>query len=246
MLGRKKQQMPLQWCASNCHWCSTYGACARSAQIHKQHFTYSNYNRVESCQQVFCILKEHLRKQICKKWIPHMLEDDQYAMCVLYSTHFQQWWGGGGIPWSHFDVGQNIDEWQSVEWQSPISLKEKTASYNHGAQSCSPATGLFFIFSFHTVGLLGVAGISSVFPGPNPMWLLLIPSGEEATCTDHTLNLQISIMLSRNDYFCPSDEWSAPTLVIIRVKRRQMQVCQDIICTDCVLSVLLYHIKETS
>jgi uracil DNA glycosylase len=42
---------------------------------------------------VYSILTNSLgKRKICAKWIPHVLNDDQRAMCVLLAnTHLQHW-----------------------------------------------------------------------------------------------------------------------------------------------------------
>jgi hypothetical protein len=85
---------------------------------------------------VYCILTNRLgKRKVCAKWIPHVLNNDQRAIRVLFAnTHLQHWRNEGN---AFVDCILTVDEsWmhsfdpqlkrQNSEWCAP-SLRKKIA-----------------------------------------------------------------------------------------------------------------------
>jgi hypothetical protein len=82
------------------------------------------------------------KRKVCAKRIPHMLNDDQRAMCVLLAdTHLQHWRNEGN---AFLDCILTVDEsWmhsfepqlkrQNAEWHAPTSPRKKIAQRSQGA-----------------------------------------------------------------------------------------------------------------
>jgi hypothetical protein len=91
---------------------------------------------------VYCILTNSLgKRKVCAKWIPHVLNDDPRAMCVLLTnTHLQHWRNEGT---AFLDCILTVDEsWvhsfdrqlkrQNAEWRAPTSPGKKIAWHSQG------------------------------------------------------------------------------------------------------------------
>jgi transposase len=92
---------------------------------------------------VYRILTNSLgKREVCAKWIPHVLNDDQRAMRVLLTnTHLQRWRNEGN---AFLDYILMVDEsWmhsfdpqlkqQNAEWRASMSPRKKIARRSLGA-----------------------------------------------------------------------------------------------------------------
>jgi hypothetical protein len=81
------------------------------------------------------------KRKVCAKWIPHVLNDNQRAMCVLATTHLQRWRNEGNAfldrilmvekSWIHsFDTQLKS---QNAEWGAPTSPRKKIARRSQSA-----------------------------------------------------------------------------------------------------------------
>jgi hypothetical protein len=82
------------------------------------------------------------KKEVCAKWIPHVLDDDHRTMCVLFATTHLQLWKKEGIAfvdhiltvdgsWMHsFDPQLKR---QIAEWHAKKLLRKKIVRGSQGA-----------------------------------------------------------------------------------------------------------------
>jgi hypothetical protein len=82
------------------------------------------------------------KREVCAKWIPHVLDDNERAMCVLLATtHLQHWRNEGHAfldrilmvdeSWIHsFDTQLKR---QNAEWRALMSPRKKIARHSQGA-----------------------------------------------------------------------------------------------------------------
>jgi len=60
--------------------------------MYAQYFMHGYCYRSRNLSSVYCTLTNQLVEQkVCTNWNPHMLNDDQTAMCVLATTYLQHW-----------------------------------------------------------------------------------------------------------------------------------------------------------